>query len=111
MAHAGWKAARQRKAGKTVAIVVARSVLAQLGAQHGHRGCRCRRGAPVRSVGAGSIGALAVGAISMGAGALGGLAIGKLAVKRGTVGSLRVQELSVGRLQVEELSVLKRTDT
>lgn len=114
MAKANRKAARQRRARKAVAIVVARSAVAQLSAhlsaQHAHHG-RCRRAAPMRAVGAGSIGALAVGAISLGAGAIGGLAIGKLAVKRGTVGSLRVQELSVGRLEVEELNVVGRSGT
>lgn len=110
MAHAARKSARQRKAKKAVAIVVARSLLAQLNTPHRRRG-RCRRAAPLRSVGGGSIGALALGAVSMGAGAIGALAIGRLAIRRGSIGSLRIEELSVGRLQVEELNVLSRSAT
>ena len=110
MAHGARKSARQRKAKKAIAIVVARSLLSQLGTPHGRRG-RCRRAAPLQSVGAASIGALALGAVSMGAGAIGALAVGKLAIKRGTVGSLRIEELTVGRLQVDELNVLSRSAT
>jgi hypothetical protein len=114
MARGGKRAAKQRKAAKKMAaIVIARSLAEHLGPAAPHRGChcgRCRRGgAPVRSLAAGSVGALALGAVSMGAGAIGALAIGRLAIKRGSVGSLNIQELKVGRLEVQELAVLSRS--
>jgi hypothetical protein len=109
MAAAGWKSAKQRKAKKALAILVARSLSQQLSSGPPRRRGRCGRQTAVRSAGAGALGALAVGALSIGAGALGALAIGRLAIRRGTIGSLRVEELEVGRLRVEELEVRNRT--
>jgi hypothetical protein len=111
MARAGWKTAKERKAKKALALVVARAVLKQIGpGSPSRRGHRRRRGA-AGALGAGSIGALAVGALSAGAGAVGALAIGRLAIRRGSVGSLRIEELTVGRLRVEELTVLSRSES
>lgn len=110
MARGGKKTAKQRKAAKKMAVIlIARSLAEHFGGTPARGRCHCRRGGPVRSVGAASLGALAVGAVSMGAGAIGALAIGKLAIKRGNIGSLRVKELKVGRLEVEKLAVLNRT--
>jgi hypothetical protein len=109
MAAAGWKSAKQRKAKKAVAILVARSLLQQLPSGQPRRRGRCGAQTATRSRRAGAFGALAVGALSVGAGALGALAIGKLTIRRAAIGSLRVQELTVGRLRVEELEVRSRT--
>ncbi len=111
MARSGWKATRERRAKKALALVVARAVLRQIGPESpSRRGHRKRKGG-AGSLGAGSVGALAIGALSAGAGAIGALAIGRLAIKRGSVGSLRIEDLQVGRLRVEELTVLSRSES
>jgi|HubBroStandDraft_6_1064221.scaffolds.fasta_scaffold1630988_1 hypothetical protein len=110
MARSGWKQAREHKAKKALALVVARALLRQIGqGQPSHRGRRKRRGG-AGALRAGAVGALAIGALSTGAGAIGALAIGRLAIKRGRVGSLRIEELTVGRLRVDELTVVSRSE-
>lgn len=112
MARSGCKTARERRAKKALALVVARTVLRQIGpGSPGRRGGHRKRRGGAGSLGAASVGALAIGALSAGAGAVGALAIGRLAIKRGSVGSLRIEDLAVGRLRVEELTVLSRSES